>query len=438
MEAAFAALTGIAVQSLFDTFTMTSIVSLIVLLTAYCITTPGSRLSVPSRGYRWAAAAASLLLVVYAVGFFQADRAQSAFIRSLSSGGNGLADARIAADLEPNLRLYDLQIAYLIGQEALAGRAELSDAIREYEHALLLEPTWLVGWINLAGLEERQGNYERALSHLEQARSLQTTNATAAGSWARIAEEHALAPDDVIVQAYFTAMIHTSYPPLSDWSWSTPLRQRAVEQYMADENLPLSWRYRVAAVHVPDRLSEFVPDTPLNADEWWAKAEYALEVERDPAAYEFFSRAIELNPRSGDLYTSRARASAHYHLSGVESDLVLAQLLGTTHEYPNAVRATLGESPEAIQRLRAAALPARTISQNFEGVLYLGRTASFDVDPLMRLPGRGERAMQPWYDLAETYLDAQQEDRAVNVYRAIVDYAPDERLAQEMLEQLSR
>ncbi len=439
LEAAFAALTGIAVQSLFDTFTMTSIVSLIVLLTAYCVTVPGSRLNAPARGYRRAAAAASLLLVAYAVGFYQADRAQSAFISSLSSGGDGLADARVAADLDPSLRLYNLQIAYLIGQDALAGRAELSDAIGEYEHALQLEPTWLVGWINLAGLEERQGNYERALSHLEQARAIQTGNATAAGSWARIAEAHALAPDDSIVQAYFTAMIQLSYPPLSEALQSTPPQQRALEQYMADDNLPLSWRFRVAAAHVPERLSEFVPDTPTNAEEWWAKGEYALEVANDPqTAYEFFSRAIDLSPRSGDLYVSRARASLQLDRESAARDLDLAQLLGTTHEYPNAVRATLGESPEETQRLRAAALPARTINQNFEGVLYQGRTASFDVDPLMRLPGRGTRAMQPWYDLAETYLDAQQEDRAVNVYRAIVDYAPDERLAQEMLEQLSR
>src|SRR5690606_29713210 len=109
LEAAFAALAGISAQSLFDTFTMTSIVSLTIVLTAYCVTPAGSRLTKPVRGYRWAAVAAAMLLGIYAVGLFQADRAQASFISSLRGGSDGLADAHAAAQLDPQLHLYQLQ-----------------------------------------------------------------------------------------------------------------------------------------------------------------------------------------------------------------------------------------------------------------------------------------------------------------------------------------
>jgi predicted TPR repeat methyltransferase len=76
--------------------------------------------------------------------------------------------------------LYPLQIAYLTGVESMDDPARLAEAIGLYEAALALEPTWEVGWINLAGLYERAGRIDDALAALERA---QTINPRSAAGW---------------------------------------------------------------------------------------------------------------------------------------------------------------------------------------------------------------------------------------------------------------
>ena len=82
-------------------------------------------------------------------------------------------------------------------------------------------------------------------------------------------------------------------------------------------------------------------------------------------------------------------------------------------------------------------MPPRIIDQNFEGVLFGGRVASFDLLPEMRLPGPGSAVMQPWYDLAASYESTGETDRAINVYRAILERAPDETAARDALTRLT-
>jgi hypothetical protein len=77
------------------------------------------------------------------------------------------------------------------------------------------------------------------------------------------------------------------------------------------------------------------------------------------------------------------------------------------------------------------------IDQNFDGVLYAGRVASFRPLPEVRAPGPGAYAMQPWYDIANDFERAGQTEDAARIYRAILDYAPDEMLARERLEGLT-
>jgi hypothetical protein len=65
-------------------------------------------------------------------------------------------------------------------------------------------------------------------------------------------------------------------------------------------------------------------------------------------------------------------------------------------------------------------------NQEFAAVLYGGRIAVFDLFPEMRYPGPGTAAMQPWYLLAQAYLEDGLIDDARDVYESILDYAPDE------------
>ncbi|MBC6935897.1 MAG: hypothetical protein DWB42_08635 [Chloroflexi bacterium] len=426
LEAALAGLVGLGVHSLVDVFTITPIVLLCLLLAAYAITPlPESKvLKEPPRYTHPALAAAALVIIVlYGVWFVPLDRAQSLYQDSLAGGASALENVQAAIELDPALKLYPLHRDYLTGDQAA------------YLHALALEPTWDTGWLNLAALRLRVGDNSGALEALDRARQISQRN-PAVLHWATLAETRSAAPPQAIIEAYTIALKWQGSLPLSEFWWETALRREAVEQFLAGARL--DWQYRVLAAHDPARAQTLVSTGPQTAAEWWIAGQDALANRDDaPAAAAAFSRAIELARTEGDYYASRARATLKSDPQATRRDLDIAALLGTYAEYPNAIRAELAASPEEAHRLRANALPPRLVGQEFAAVLY-GRPAVFDLLPEVRFIGPGRAAMSPWYTIASGYLEAGEPEKATNVYRAILDYAPDEREARSQLEQLSR
>lgn len=428
LEIVLAGLLGIGAQSFFDLFTATPLVLLVLFLVTYSTIQKRSSAQHEAIG-KWplSTAAALIGLSAYGIAFIGWDQAQNAFQRSLQPREDALAQAQTAVHLDPAMRLYELQVRYLTGQSA-----DTETAISAYKAALDLEPTWDTGWINLAALEARQGNIPQALGNLERAKNINNAN-VAALNWARLAEAHQAALAQAIIDHYLIALRTTPHLPLSAFWQETPLRREALETYLAS-GVPLDIQYRILAIHAPDRLAALLPQTPVSAEDWWVTGEYALTMTGDSAvAIQAFSEAIGLAPTQGDYYASRARAEINSNPEAARQDLNLAYLLKTTHEYPNAIQVALAGSAEEVHDLRVNALPQRFIEQNFEGVSFLGRTASFELFTEMRAPGPGTAAMQPWYDLANDYLTNGETEKAANVYRAILDYAPDEHPASEAL-----
>lgn len=438
LETTFAGLVGMGIHSLVDVFTITPIVLLMLLLAAYSITRPGSRLDQPPQTPRWAAALALLAVLGYGAWFIQIDRAQSAYQESMKGTETALEHAREAAYLDPALNLYTLQIAYLMGQDVLAmPHSDIEGAVRAYQIALEREPTWDTGWINLAALTLRQGDDIHALEYLDTARKINQRN-TANLYWAQLAETLQAAPDDEIMVAYQNAMLRgvNRSLPLADFWRATPLRRAALERFIA-EDLPIDLQYRILSTFDAERAATLVPDTPQTAAEWWVAGEYALTAQNDPdSAIQCFSQAIALRPTYGDYYASRARAELHANPEAARHDLDIAALLTTIDEYPYAVRAELATTPEEALTYRVSALPPRQVRQEFAAALY-GRGAQLDVFPEMRTIGPGRAAMQPWYTVAEGRLLNGQIDGAIAAYRAILDYAPDEQEARDRLSVLS-
>ncbi len=434
LAGAFAALVGFGAQSFFDIFASTPLILLALGLAAYCITETRSRIDPPLRGSRPAALAALIGVLIFGAGMLRSDQAQAAFNASLSGS---LEPARQAVALDPALHLYTLQVAYLTGEQS----ADTAAAVDAYRGALDIEPTWDSGWINLAALLERQGATSAALDALQRAIDIDNHNG-ALLLWARLAEQHAAAPAEAIVDAY-ARHLHASALaldplPLSTFWSATDLRRQALDRYLADR--PLDQRYRVLAVHDPDQLPALVPSNPTTAAEWWVAGEYALTVEGNTAAADAsFTQAIARRNDIylGDMYASRARARVTLDPAAAARDLNAADLLGVHYESPNAIRAQIAESLDARRRLLAGAVPPRVIDQNFEGVLFGGRVASFDLLPEMRPPGPGTAVLQPWYDLAASYETTGETDRAVNVYRAILDRAPEADDARDALDRLT-
>lgn len=438
LDAALAALIAVAVQAQFDVFFTTPFVGLVALLAAYAVM-PEGPLPAPVRArLRDKAAAWVALALVIGFGLFwiPVNSAQVYFERSVRD--QDLAAARAAAALDPALHLYDLQIAYLTGLQSVENPALQPDAVSAYERALALEPTWDTGWINLAGFYEDGGRFDDALNALDRANAINRASA-ARWNWARIADAHDLAPDAAIIEAYAAAMGSTLTPFSSAWA-ATPRRLQALETVYAETNPRL--QYWLAESFFPDRRAALVPEEPAAADDWWITGQYALTVQDDPqAAFAAFSEAVRINPNRevGEYYAARARAGAALGEGGWEQarrDAAMAALLATWQERPAAALAQIAEAAgvtgSALRDLRAAAGPGLVIDQNFEGVLF-GRVADFRLTPALRPPGPGERAFAPWYAIAADDEAAGDDERAANVYRVILEAAPEETRAAQGL-----
>ena len=430
LEGALAALTGFGVQSFFDTFTLAPFVLLALLLTAYCVTATRSRLETRLKGNVPAALVSLVIVLASGFGILRSDQAQAAFNTSVHD--QSFDQAQSAAALDPALNLYQLQIAYLTDGDS-------AQAIISYQQALTLEPTWDTGWINLAALYERQGDTTQALDALQHAIAIDNRNG-ALLLWAQLAERANLAPKSSIAEAYtkYLDLLELGKLPLSSFWEQTNLRKQTVEAYA--QRLSLDLRYRITETHESEQLEALVPAAPETAAEWWVTGEYALSQGDAQKAEAAFTEAINRLTNStyrGDYYASRARARLMLDPAGAARDLAAADLLGTYNESPNAVRAQLAHTLDEQRRLWKDAVPPQVIDQNFEGVLFAGRVASFNLLPEAHLPGPGHSVMQPWYDLAASYQATDQTEEAAKVYRAILDRAPEEQEAQMQLDRLA-
>ncbi len=436
IEAALAALIGFAIQNLFDVFQSTPLVLLFLTLVVICIIPPTSRLAPRPTLPVWTTLLAIFVFGAFAVMFFRWDQALASHNRSVdletSSLEGAIASAQEAIELDPALNLYHLQYDYLVARQALA-QGDWQTAIDHYQHAVELEPTWDTGWINLGLIYELIDEDQSALEALAQATAINRANVATFNS-ARVSEISMLEPDDLIISQYVESMRQM---PLSEFWTATELRQSSVARYREETTDINRFMYdlRVGS----GLVTEDFPQNPTTATEYWMRGIFRLELENDPvSAYEDFTQALLMNRTWGDAYASRARAGIAIgdDFAQVQRDLRLAVLLGTTYESPNAISALIASTPEDAIPLLAGAVQPQYIEQNFEGVLFLGRRASFLPLSTGGLPGPGTAVLQPWYDLAIIYQIQGDIDGAVNVYHAILNVAPEETRAQNLLAEL--
>jgi O-antigen ligase/tetratricopeptide (TPR) repeat protein len=445
LDACMAALVGIGTQSLFDSFTTTTLVVPLIVLAACCVVPVGSPLAFfradktndPAprapilRVGAWAIVA---IFAGYALAFIPIDLAHNQHNQSLRlSLPESLEAARAAQGLDPALRLYMLQVEYLTAQAAEDDHAA---AIAAYERALALEPTWDTGWINLAAAYERAGQIDAALAALDRAAAINGRN-TATLHRARIADAHDAADDAAIIARYLAGMYAVDPVPRSGFWTLTPRRREAIAQFIRTPPHDIDARYRAAVIFDPAFAPTLIPDAPATEGEWWVVGEVALTRDLDPdAAAAAFARAIQFDPTDGDRYVALARAYTAFDPDAALRMLHIADLLHTIWESPHAVRARLTEDAEERIGSLAAAVPPRMIDQNFEAVLFAGRVASFELDPAMRPLDPGRAILNAWYELAALYEADAARDAAINVYRAIVERAPHESEAQVRLDAL--
>jgi O-antigen ligase len=426
LDACFAALCGFALQSMVDYFTATPIVLLVGLLAAYCIVPakdkPAPR---PSRAAVPLAAGALAIMLGYGAFWIVSDSAQAQFAASTRAGDPGAA--RAAAAQDPAMRVYHLQTAYLLGRDA-ASADDIASAIAAHEAALALEPTWDMGWVNLAALYERSGQPDDAYAALERAADYSSTNGSVYHR-ARLAETYGVGglTEPEIVGLYLREMAQRV--PLSPLWLETPLRRRALDAYLAAASLET--RYDVTAALLPDVLDDLPAPLGERTGESYVFGRMMLAEGDAAGALAAFTDALSLAPRWAPyaLWAARAdlAAAGGDLLSPAGQDFLrYAELIDRRSDGANAVRALqTGISAEDRLRAQLASLPPLVIDQNFEGVLFGGRTAGFQAYQEMRRPSVGEDAVSPALDAAETVGAAGDRDFALRIVRAVLEIAPE-------------
>jgi hypothetical protein len=451
LEAALTALAGISAHSMVDTFTHTAMLLLVALLAAYCTLPEARPLLAAAAGTRLDRVRAGLALALvlgYGVFWFNSDRAQAAFNAGLRapSPQQALAATEQAIALDPALRLYRIQRAYLLGQMA-DDDAALAAARTAYDAALALDPTWDTGWLNAGALAARAGDVPEALRLFELGGNLTGGSPpypnAGALAFARYAEAYDAAPFDLILQRYVLELAFSGgvLPTAAFWS-ETDTRRDAVTTFAESANL--EYAYRVARAREPAAAARLLPAQPATPAEWWLYGTHLLDEGRPSEALAALQTAYAGARGRGDYAVSVARALLAQQPPRFEEAgryLDLAVLLGTLYEFPDAVRAEMarlrGDPITMVNAYRARAVPPRVIDQNYEGVLYGGRVASFELLPDIQRPGYGPNVVQPWYDLAAFYEQEGLMDAAANVYRAILAVSPSDRLAAARLPALT-
>jgi len=121
--AALAALVGMGVHSLVDSFPSVSWALLVGLYAAYVL--QDAHLDLGVNGRKLLTAMAMLLLLGWTYRMFQYDRAQVFYERALNTGE--VSDAYHATDLDPDLWLYKLEVRRLWGESLKTLDVSLSD-----------------------------------------------------------------------------------------------------------------------------------------------------------------------------------------------------------------------------------------------------------------------------------------------------------------------
>jgi len=436
VEGMFVALVTLAIHSSVDVFTITPINLVLVLVVAYLMTGHRSILDPLPTGQQLPAYILLGITLVFGGLLLNWDRAQGLFQATFGlPTDEALPLIEEAQAIDPHLNLYYLHEAFLLGIQATT-QEQVEQAITAYEEALEREPTWDIGWINLASLELDADNLATATEYLQRASKLYPFN-SAYFAYAKVIDDYDMRSTEEIQTAYAMALQFQpfSYPrqlPLSEIWWATPESSNATEHYLNNRNL--EFQYRVYRVYNPQLAQSLVPHTPQTATEWWVVGQYQFDQGNINEAREAFNQAISLNPANGNYYVSRAKTLLVNPVSAI-NDLNLAQLYGTTFEYPNVIRAELTSDQAETINLKATALPIRSMSQEFASVLYT-RPALFDIYRNMQYPGLGESILIPWYDIAEFRVAQGDVESAIQAYEFILSQAPYESRAQEAINQL--
>lgn len=461
-EGILAALIGFSVHSMVDTFTLTTSILPILIYSAYVVginhtklpETPKLARSLNLR--RWIPIPIIVISIAYFVWFLKLDSAQYNMSLSIQSIANddlpsALHYADRAREIDPQLGLYNLHYAYVLGLMADENPTQyLDQAIQAHVTALENDLTFDLFHINLAALYLQRGgiaDYASAVDHIEQAIALNAGNGDYYLQLGKALEQQAISEGlNPVTQRTTTAyhngiqrIIYATGSPFWDNSLSFAARSAALETFY-EETTPTNQLLIAVQRNWLDRatmiMSEIENQTNFQASV--AQGDYALYLIGDnDLAIRTYTQAIEIHDVGLDtlapIYVKRAEAylrlgdsaNAEHDArtalfldakSGARGNYILALIEINQHNAP------IGD--ETVNQLLIDSIAPRTIIQYYASVVYL-RPAAFDYLPQVQILGFAPRTYDPWFLLAERYAtDNNPNTDPQTVYDAIQREAP--------------
>lgn len=408
LEGVLAAFCAFSVHSLVDTFTsITSVLPLLIFAAytfagGYTISQP-AMLPSPVPFWKDMRLPAALLLVVYFVWFIGLNAAESAYLesnRALSKDDfiAALDHNEQAREGDPNLALYDLQYAHILGWWASEDPSALPEAIAAYESVLKEYSAFHLGQANLAALYAQQGDYKNALKSIDRALDIRPNDLLYGTMRAMFLEEEALAagqdPRASSAVELYTEILD-SHPDLaSSFFWTVDAkytaRRDAFDAFYAEADparqllISLALNQNEETIRLYEIISAESTPSALAME---ALAEYARQIEENPQkAIEWYQQALrkeenaaryiqlaELYLATGDLAAAEDAADQALETDEKEvwrANYILAQV--------KIIRDTPDD--REVNRLLAKAIPPLLYFPEYISVVFL-RPDSFTLLP---------------------------------------------------------
>jgi tetratricopeptide (TPR) repeat protein len=456
LAAASAALIGLAVQCLADTFSATPNMVPILAVAAFVLTEAAAEADPQPNPAQlrlgWIIPRLALLaLVVYTAGLAWLDVGQFYFQRSVSlAGRDNLAEASAAAEqarrLDQAMPLYTFQSAYLHGQMTDQPGAA-AKAVELYQAGLAAEPVDGQQTANLAAVLWQTGNREAAIQALARAAEVEPNP----GYMVNLGYFYEQVDDiEHATQAYEQALILAPRMAGSEFwqadTWRAALWPQILAQAEAKVGAPVDvagWRLQVALAQgdwpgVSQYARIILQNAPQDCTALSALARAQFETGSIVLAKNTAQQAIDANPACGEAYLARGVAKQVWGDRTAETDWRQALFLGQ----PEAAY-YLGQLYEAREDIATAArfysiaLSPSAVSMDVEITLY-GQRAAFDLLPPLFRIGVGPRQARPWLALARLYETQNDSGAARRIYQALLLEDPYVEFARKQLDDLPR
>jgi tetratricopeptide (TPR) repeat protein len=454
VAAAGAALAGLAVQCLADTYAATPNLVPILAIAAFALTetaagaNPRPDLAQPRLG-RILPRLALLTLAAYVAGLAWLDAGQFYFQQSVGLAGRGnLAEASTAAEqarrLDPAMPLYTFQSAYLHGQMTdQPGTA--AKAVEQYQAGLAAEPVDGRQTANLAAALWQTGNREAAIDALARAVEVEPNPIYLVNLgyfYEQVGDaEHA-------AQAYQQALVLAPRLAGSEF-WQADTRRAALwPKILAQAEAKVGasvdvagWRLQVALAQgdwpgVSHHAQAILQNAPQDCAALSALARAQFETGSIVPAKNTAQQAIDANPACGEAYVARGIAKQAWGDRTAETDWRQALFLGQPEAaYYLGQLYEVREDGATAAHFYSTALSPSAVSMDVEVTLY-GQRAAFDLLPPLFRIGVGPRQARPWLALAHRYETQNDFGAARRIYQALLTEDPYMELARERLSAL--